>query len=84
MGVRGVSTTAPVAALTTKRDRAHFRHVAELIADAADALEYAHSMGVVHRDIKPGNLMLDNAGHLWITDFGLAKLANPAREGGVI
>src|SRR5262245_3871718 len=82
LGVRGVASTAPLALLTTKRDRAHFRRIAELIASAADALEYAHSMGVVHRDIKPGNLMLDNAGHLWITDFGLAKLASPGRGAG--
>ena len=69
--------TAPVAALVTqktRRDKAHFRRLAELIAQAADALEYAHSMGVVHRDIKPGNLMLDEGGNLWVTDFGLAKL----------
>ena len=69
--------TAPVAALSTqktRRDKAHYRRLAELIAQAADALEYAHSMGVVHRDIKPGNLMLDDGGNLWVTDFGLAKL----------
>src|SRR5206468_1630690 len=69
--------TAPIAALTTqrtRRDKAHYRRIAELIAQAADALEYAHSMGVVHRDIKPANLLLDEAGHLWVTDFGLAKL----------
>jgi len=70
-------STAPVAALTTqrtRRDKAHYRRIAELIAQAADALEYAHSMGVVHRDVKPANLLLDEAGHLWVTDFGLAKL----------
>jgi WD40 repeat protein/serine/threonine protein kinase len=70
-------TTAPIAALTTqryRRDKAHYRRIAELIAQAADALEYAHSMGVVHRDVKPANLLLDEAGHLWVTDFGLAKL----------
>ena len=39
---------------------------------AADALEHAHQLGVVHRDIKPGNLMMNSAGELWITDFGLA------------
>jgi serine/threonine protein kinase/Tfp pilus assembly protein PilF len=69
--------TAPVAAFSTqraRRDRAHYRHVAELVAQAADALEYAHAMGVVHRDVKPANLLLDDAGHLWVTDFGLAKL----------
>jgi WD40 repeat protein/serine/threonine protein kinase len=71
--------TIPVAALTTektksKKDRAYFRTTVERIAQAADAIEYAHSMGVVHRDVKPANLLLDDAGHLWVTDFGLAKL----------
>jgi serine/threonine protein kinase/tetratricopeptide (TPR) repeat protein len=73
----GTADTDPVAALATqraRRDKAHYRHIAELIAQAADALEYAHSMGVVHRDVKPANLLLDEAGHLWATDFGLAKL----------
>jgi serine/threonine protein kinase len=73
----GANDTPPVAALTTqrtRRDKAHYRRIAELIAQAADALEYAHSMGVVHRDVKPANLLLDEAGHLWVTDFGLAKL----------
>jgi serine/threonine protein kinase len=66
------------AALPTTGSRplgaAHFRWAAELIAQAASALEYAHSVGVVHRDVKPGNLMVDAAGKLWVTDFGLAKL----------
>ena len=49
------------------------KSVARLGLQAADALEYAHKLGVVHRDIKPANLMLDVTGNLWITDFGLAQ-----------
>jgi tetratricopeptide (TPR) repeat protein len=44
----------------------------------ADALAYAHSLGVVHRDIKPANLLIDQAGTIWISDFGLARLETAA------
>jgi serine/threonine protein kinase len=53
-----------------------YRKLAALGAAVASALAHAHSMRVVHRDIKPGNLILDNDGKIWVTDFGLAKIHN--------
>src|SRR5262249_4709915 len=49
-----------------------FRTVAQLGIQAAEALEHAHQMGVIHRDVKPSNLLVDQRGNLWVTDFGLA------------
>ncbi|TWU66696.1 Serine/threonine-protein kinase PrkC [Crateriforma conspicua] len=49
------------------------------VADIADALQSAHQCGVVHRDVKPSNLIIDSRQKLWITDFGLAQYAtNPS------
>jgi len=53
--------------------RTRARFVARLGAQAASALHHAHGFGTLHRDIKPGNLLLQGGDHLWVTDFGLAK-----------
>ncbi len=54
--------------------RQHVRTMVELAYQATLALEHAHQYGVVHRDIKPGNLLLDTRRKLWVTDFGLAQI----------
>jgi tetratricopeptide (TPR) repeat protein len=51
----------------------YWQSVAKIGVQVADALEYAHKQGVLHRDIQPSNLLLDLRGTVWVTDFGLAK-----------
>ncbi len=56
----------------------YYRNVAKIGKQISDALEYAHSKKILHRDIKPANLLIDDSGHVWVTDFGLAKLMDQA------
>jgi eukaryotic-like serine/threonine-protein kinase len=51
-----------------------YQQAAQLLAPIARALEYAHSMGVVHRDVKPGNILMTANGEPMLTDFGIAQL----------
>jgi serine/threonine protein kinase len=67
------TTTTKPTPLPAPADAAYFRAVARLGVQAAGALAYAHAQGVVHRDVKLSNLLLDLQGTLWVTDFGLAK-----------
>ena len=48
------------------------RQAAELVATVAEALHHAHTQGVVHRDVKPGNILVDRDGKPFVVDFGLA------------
>ena len=65
--------------LTRDEDGGHYTAVARIGREAAEALHYAHDIGVLHRDIKPSNLLLDKSGHVWIADFGLARVEDESQ-----
>ena len=69
---RSASTSA-TSGLTGMLPRHYFRNICRLMVKVANAIDYAHSAGVLHRDIKPSNLLLDHTGTIWVADFGLAR-----------
>ncbi|MBW2086161.1 MAG: protein kinase, partial [Deltaproteobacteria bacterium] len=57
--------------------------VLEIIFHVCNALDYAHTQGVIHRDIKPSNLMIDSSGAVKITDFGIAQMIEETAKIGI-
>jgi serine/threonine-protein kinase len=60
----------------TRSERITAARAVEIVGDAALALDYAHEHGLIHRDIKPGNILVSHDGEVKVTDFGIARAVN--------
>ncbi|MDX2160539.1 MAG: serine/threonine-protein kinase [bacterium] len=62
-----------------RKERLPLERVLQIFGDVAGALGYAHAQGTVHRDVKPGNILLDKQGSAILTDFGIARMIHGSR-----
>ncbi len=73
-----VDGTSLAEALLERRAPFSLAETLPWLRDLADALDYAHARGVLHRDVKPGNVLLAKSGEVYLADFGIARLTRDA------
>jgi serine/threonine-protein kinase len=61
------------------KERFELKEIVHIVGELCDALHFAHEAGIIHRDIKPANVMIDAQGRVKLTDFGVARIADPDR-----
>jgi hypothetical protein len=65
---------APLSMVMQRERRVSWERALDIAGQIADALASAHEAHIIHRDIKPGNILLDESSHVYVTDFGIAKI----------
>ncbi len=78
--VPGESLDRRLRRLAAEGRRMRVEQAARVTAEVADAMDYAHTQGLIHRDIKPANIMIDERGHAVLMDFGLAKIVGATQH----
>jgi len=85
--IEGPTLKERLVELAARNERLSLEESLRIIHDAGSALAYAHQQGMIHRDVKPANLMLDADGRVVLTDFGIAKIVTGVQftaSGGMV